>query len=340
MTVPIASDGGQLAHLLNAVPAIHLHADLDDTSRATEGVSHAPGVARVEGHRFFLVHVLACLDGGDEVNRVQVLRRRDQDRVDRLVVEERPVVFERRNAGDDRLDFIKAAGVDVGDGGRLDIGTFDRGPQDLLPARTAADQTEPDSLVRPSDSAWSVGRGRSHRNPGRIPRSSTPRIPVDWTWLDSSKNRVDRVFPDETAHWSSGRAQMTLCDSTRTESPPSSEESASSSPLVDRPGGDRHMDLVMARHRGIGAGGLGDGDDLVEEDRAREVEQPVVERLGHAGEVEVPLEDLAELQAAELLAAARDQPVEVVGTSGRSARRRTARGRGGRCGSSSRAVGR
>ena len=113
-----------------------------------EGVSHAPGVAGVEGHGFFLVHVLACLDGGDEVKRVQVLRRRDQDRVDRLVVEERPVVLERRDAGDDRLHFIEAPGVDVGDRGRLDVGTLDRGPQDLLAARTAADQTEPDSLVR------------------------------------------------------------------------------------------------------------------------------------------------------------------------------------------------
>ena len=144
---------GQLAHLLNAVPAIHLHADLDHASRAAEGVSHAPGVARVEGHRLFLVHVLARLDGGDEVNRVQVLRRRDQDRVDRLVVEQRPVVLERRDAGNDRLDFIEAAGVDVGDRGRLDVRALDRGLQDLLAARTAADQAEPDSLVRPSDSA-------------------------------------------------------------------------------------------------------------------------------------------------------------------------------------------
>ena len=79
---------GQLAHFLNPFPAVHLHADLDHTSRATVGVSHPPGVAGVESHRLFLVDVLACLDGGDEVKRVQVLRCCDQDCVDRLVVED------------------------------------------------------------------------------------------------------------------------------------------------------------------------------------------------------------------------------------------------------------
>ena len=94
---------GQLAHLLNARAAVHLHADLDDASRRRRGPPHAPGVAGVEGHGLFLVHVLARPDRGDEVDRVQVLGRRDQDRVDRLVVEQRPVVFECRDAGDDAL---------------------------------------------------------------------------------------------------------------------------------------------------------------------------------------------------------------------------------------------
>ena len=96
----------------------------------------------------------------------------------------------------------------------------------------------------------------------------------------------------------------------------------------------------MARQRGFGASGPGDGDDLVEERRAREVEQPRVERAGHPGEVEVPLEDLAELQAAEPLAAARRPARGSGGPSGRAARRRTGRGRDRRCGPSGRAGGR
>ncbi len=108
-----ASRPGQLADLLNALSAVHLHADLNHSSRSRQHFPHAAGVAGIERHGLFLVHVLARLDRGDEVDRVQVLRRRDQDRVDRLVVEERPVVLERRDAGDDRPHFLEPAGVDV-----------------------------------------------------------------------------------------------------------------------------------------------------------------------------------------------------------------------------------
>ncbi len=142
----------QFSHFLNPLPAIHLHPDLNHASRATECVSHAPGVAGVERHRFFLVYVLAGLDRRDEVKRVQVLQRRDQDRVDRLVVEERSVVFESCDTRNDRFNFIETASVYVGNGDGFDIRALDSGPQDLLPARSAADQTESDALVRASDS--------------------------------------------------------------------------------------------------------------------------------------------------------------------------------------------
>src|SRR5262245_19756931 len=82
-------------------------------------------------------------------------------------------------------------------------------------------------------------------------------------------------------------------------------------PLIDRPRGDGYVDLIMAGRRRIGSSDPGDLDDFVEAGGAGEVDQAVVERPGHAGEVEIPLEGLAELQAAEPLAAARDQAVEM-----------------------------
>ena len=51
--------------------------------------------------------------------------------------------------------------------------------------------------------------------------------------------------------------------------------------------------------------------DFLEERRAREVEQAMVERLRQSGEMKVPLEDLAKLQAAVALAPALDQAAEM-----------------------------
>ena len=69
----------------------------------------------------------------------------------------RPVVLERRDAGDDRLRFIEPSGVNVRHRDGFDIGAPQRGLQDLLAPRAAADQAEPDSIVRPQDPAR--GRG-------------------------------------------------------------------------------------------------------------------------------------------------------------------------------------
>jgi hypothetical protein len=64
-----------------------LNSNLHHPARAFECFAHAPGVGGVEGHRLFLVHVLAGLESGNETEHVLVLGRRDEDGVDRLVVE-------------------------------------------------------------------------------------------------------------------------------------------------------------------------------------------------------------------------------------------------------------
>jgi hypothetical protein len=164
-----AAGPGQLADLLNALSAVHLHADLNHASRTRQRVPHTAGVGGIERHGLLLIHVLARLDRGDEVERVQVLRRRDQDRVDRLVVQERPVVLERRDAGDDCPGFLEPAGVDVRHRNGFDIGAPQGGPEDLLAARAATDQADPDSFVRPQDATRRGSPGCRHDSAGRPP---------------------------------------------------------------------------------------------------------------------------------------------------------------------------
>ena len=71
------------------------------------------------------------------------------------------------------------------------------------------------------------------------------------------------------------------------------------------------MELVVSRQRGFGPGGLKGRDDFIKDLDAREVQQTTIERLGHAREMGIPFEDLAKLQAAVMLAAPLDEPMEV-----------------------------
>jgi len=58
------------------------------TGRSLECLAHPLGVVHVKCHCLFLEDVLACLNRGDEVEDVLMLRRRDQHGVDALVVQQ------------------------------------------------------------------------------------------------------------------------------------------------------------------------------------------------------------------------------------------------------------
>ena len=95
------------------------------------GRAHALGVIHREGHRLFLVDVLAGGERGDEVLAMQVLRRGDQDGVDGLVVEQVAVVEIRLGVGRDLLHIFQPAGVDVGGADAFHIRAGQRLAQDL-----------------------------------------------------------------------------------------------------------------------------------------------------------------------------------------------------------------
>ena len=146
--------GGQvLLRLRDGAAAGGLNADLDHPARALECLAHPLGVVRVEGHRLFLVHVLARLKGRDEVQDVLVLGRRDQYGVDALVVQELAEVLVGLDLRCEFLHFVQAARVDIRHGGRLRIGTLQGRLEDLLAPAACADQAEANAIVGPQDTA-------------------------------------------------------------------------------------------------------------------------------------------------------------------------------------------
>jgi hypothetical protein len=115
---------------------------------ALVGGTHALGVLDDERHRFFLVHVLPGVQGGGEVLAVQVLRRGDDDRIDRLVFEQAPVVHVRGRCRDDLLGCLQTLGIDIAESSELDTGCRD-GPANQLEAAIAgADDTHAHTVIR------------------------------------------------------------------------------------------------------------------------------------------------------------------------------------------------
>ena len=89
-------------------------ADLNDAlSRLVVRGPHPLGMLNRERHRFFLVHVLAGIQGGDKVLAMQMLRRRDQHGIDRFVVEKPAIVVIRRGVWNEFFRILQASRVDV-----------------------------------------------------------------------------------------------------------------------------------------------------------------------------------------------------------------------------------
>ena len=87
----------------------------------------------VESHRLFLVDMLARVEAGHEVLAVQMLRRRDQHRIDRLVLQQIAVIEVGLRVRRDLLRGLEAARVDVGEGDELGVRAGDRFMHDCMP---------------------------------------------------------------------------------------------------------------------------------------------------------------------------------------------------------------
>ena len=111
------------------------------------GRAHSLGVIDRERHRLFLVDVLAGVERRDKMLAVQMLGRRDQDGVDRFVVEQAAVIVVRRRGGNKLFGVVETAGVDVGK--RCEVHSRGRNgfANQLHAAIARADNTETNAVV-------------------------------------------------------------------------------------------------------------------------------------------------------------------------------------------------
>ena len=119
VAVHVGVDGGNFAHQLglqktggvgNLAAGEPLVPDLDGAlAGPLPRRAHLLGVLHGERHGFFLVDVLAGVERGHEVLAVQVLRGRDQHRVDALVFQEMAVVEVSLGVGRDLLERLPDA---------------------------------------------------------------------------------------------------------------------------------------------------------------------------------------------------------------------------------------
>ena len=141
-----------------------LHPHLHHPSRALEGLLHPPRVVGIERHSLFLVNVLSGLDGGNEIQRVLVLWRSNQHRVDGFVVEHFAEILVGMDRGNDSLHFVQAPRIDIRHGYRFDIGALDGGVKDFLAAIPASNKTDSYAVVGSQHTAeWEDPRGGHRR---------------------------------------------------------------------------------------------------------------------------------------------------------------------------------
>ena len=154
----LLADGAEARRADGLNPYLH------HPARPLVGLLHPPRVVGVERHRLFLVNVLPGVDGGNEMQRVKVLRRRDQDRVNGLVVQQATKILMGLNGGNEGFHFVEPAGVHIRHRHRLHVGTVNRGVQDLPPPAAAANQADSNAVVRPQHPLRrKEPRSRQHR---------------------------------------------------------------------------------------------------------------------------------------------------------------------------------
>ena len=102
--------------------------------------AHALGMVHRERHRLFLIHMLAGIERGHEMLAMQMLRRGDQHRVDRFVIQQPPIVVIRRGRREPAFfASSRRRRVNVGESREIDAGQGNGFPHQLRAAIAGAD---------------------------------------------------------------------------------------------------------------------------------------------------------------------------------------------------------
>src|SRR5665213_3284005 len=137
-------------------------ADLDSAfAGALIRRAHQLRVFHRKRHRLFLIYMLACVEGRDKAPGMQVVRRRNDDSVDRFVIEQRPELGISAGVWSQCLCVFKTAGVDIGKGRQFDAGTGRRFARKLRTALTNANYANPNPVIRAEGTS-----GREAADPG------------------------------------------------------------------------------------------------------------------------------------------------------------------------------
>ena len=155
-------------------------ADLDGASRITLVCgAHGSGVLDRESHRLFLIHVFAGIERGDEAFGVKMLRRGDKDSVDRFILEQVAVIEVRFRRGGEFQGIFEAAGINVGEGGKLGIEAPCCFARDLSSSIPDPDDAEADAVIRSKHATGSEAAGQAGSDvPDEIPSGLHGVIPV------------------------------------------------------------------------------------------------------------------------------------------------------------------
>jgi hypothetical protein len=107
------------------------------------------GVIHRERHGLFLIDVLPGLDGVDEMLAVQVLRRGDDNGVDRLVVQQTAVIQICGRGRHQPLGVVEPLGVNIGESNEVDVRAVQRPVNQLSAAVAHTDDAHADTVVGP-----------------------------------------------------------------------------------------------------------------------------------------------------------------------------------------------
>ena len=130
-----------------------LRAGLHDPIVSPCGLDHRPAFRHVVSQGLFDVHVLPRLTGEHGGNRMPVVGRGDQQRVDVVAVEHAAEVAVRRDVwAEPRLRPLGLRQVNVADGHNLDVGRLAEASSDKRPSPAAPDPADADPLVGPGRS--------------------------------------------------------------------------------------------------------------------------------------------------------------------------------------------
>ena len=156
--------GQELRRVLDMTGGAVLMSDLDGSARRILICGPHPfGVVHRKRHRLFLIDVFPGVERGDKVFTMQVLRRSDQNGVNRFVFEQVLVIEIGLSTRNDLLRVFEAAGIDVRESHELRIRSGNRVADDFHAARTGADDSQANAIVR----AENAGGRRNGCDSGR-----------------------------------------------------------------------------------------------------------------------------------------------------------------------------